>query len=179
MLKSLRGFYFLRALFAFVWVALVFAFAPGNPNLGFVLLVLYPAWDGVANLLDAMRTGRGASSGQRANAAVSFLVACAIGAAGIGGSIAAAVGVFGFWAFSAGALQLAVGVGRRKAGGQVFMMISGLQSALAGGFFIFQALTQPPVSIVRLAPYAAFGGFYFLLSAIWLTVKPAKADIAA
>lgn len=168
---SLRGFYFLRAAFALAWVGLVVFVAPRNAGVGFALLVLYPAWDGLANLIDARRARHlGSASEQRVNAALSFLVACAIAlAAGLGRG-AAAVGVFGLWAVLAGLLQLTVGIRRRQAGGQAFMMISGVQSAVAGALFIFQAFTRPP-GLTQLAPYAAFGGIYFLLSAIWLTIK--------
>ena len=59
---------------------------------------------------------------------------------------------------------------RGSNGGQVFMMISGAQSALAGVVFALQAFGAAP-TIAKLAPYAAFGGLYFLLSALWLTIK--------
>ena len=49
------------------------------------------------------------------------------------------------------------------------MVLSGAQSALAGGFFIRQAAGAAVPGIVDVAPYAAFGAFYFLVSAAWLT----------
>ena len=55
-------------------------------------------------------------------------------------------------------------------GGQVFMMISGAQSALAGVIMTLQAFGKTP-TIAQLAPYAAFGGLYFLLAALRLTFK--------
>ncbi|MGN6382091.1 MAG: hypothetical protein ACTHMK_05795, partial [Dyella sp.] len=82
--------------------------------------------------------------------------------------------VFGLWALLAGLFQLAVGIRRRKLGGQAFMMISGAQSALAGVVFNIQAFGVTP-GIAQLAPYAAFGGFYFLLSALWLTFRARQA----
>jgi uncharacterized membrane protein HdeD (DUF308 family) len=86
--------------------------------------------------------------------------------------------VFGAWALLAGLFQLAVGIRRRKLGGQVFMMISGVQSALAGVVFIVQAFGVAP-GLRQLAPYAAFGGLYFLLSALWLTFKKSSPAGAA
>jgi uncharacterized membrane protein HdeD (DUF308 family) len=90
-------------------------------------------------------------------------------ALGVGGN-ARGVLVFGIWALLSGLLQLYVGIRRRKMGGQVFMMISGAQSALAGVVMTIQAFGNAP-TIAQLAPYAAFGGLYFLLSALRLTFK--------
>jgi len=54
------------------------------------------------------------------------------------------------------------------------MILSGAQSALAGGFFVLMAGAATPPDITPIAGYAGFGAFYFLLSAIWLTVKLAR-----
>jgi drug/metabolite transporter superfamily protein YnfA len=54
------------------------------------------------------------------------------------------------------------------------MMISGAQSALAGVVFSIQAFHAAP-GIAQLAPYAAFGGVYFLLSGLWLTFRKNRA----
>lgn len=51
------------------------------------------------------------------------------------------------------------------------MILSGAQSALAGAFFVKQATAATVPGIAVVAPYAAFGAFYFLLSALWLTVS--------
>lgn len=172
-MNSLRQFYFLRAAVAFGWVALVVLFSNlGVPALvAFGLLILYPAWDAFANVLDARRSGGlAANPGQRINAAVSIATTAALAIAlGIGGN-AGGVFVFGAWALLSGLLQLYVGIRRRKIGGQVFMMISGGQSALAGVVMVIQAFGKAP-TIAQLAPYAAFGGLYFLLSALRLTFK--------
>jgi hypothetical protein len=55
------------------------------------------------------------------------------------------------------------------------MILSGAQSALAGAFFIKQSTGAAMPSITTIAPYAAFGAFYFLVSAIALTLKGRKA----
>lgn len=179
-MNTLRNFYFLRAIVAFAWCALAFAAATG-PLLGIAaLLVAYPAWDAVANLLDAKRSGGiQANPGQKFNAVVSIVTAiCMAVALAVQGN-AGGVFVFGAWALLAGLFQLAVGIRRRKLGGQAFMMISGAQSALAGVIFAIQSFGAAP-TIAKLAPYAAFGGIYFLLSALWLTFKkaPQAADSA-
>ena len=84
----------------------------------------------------------------------------------------AVLAVFGLWAILSGLLQLYTGFRRwRSYGAQWTMILSGAQSALAGGFMIHQSLGTVPPGILDVAPYAAFGAFYFLVSAVWLTVS--------
>lgn len=174
-MNSLRNFYLLRAAVAFAWVALAFLSASGPVFVIGVLLVLYPAWDALANVIDAQRSGGlQVNPGQKFNALTSTLTAICMAVAFTLRGDAGGVLVFGLWAFLAGVFQLAVGIQRRKLGGQAFMMISGVQSALAGVIFTMQAFGHAP-GIAKLAPYAAFGGVYFLLSAIWLAVKNRRA----
>lgn len=45
---------------------------------------------------------------------------------------------------------------------------------LAGAFFVKQATGTAVPGITDIAPYAAFGAFYFFASAIWLTVVQAR-----
>ena len=52
--------------------------------------------------------------------------------------------------------------------------LSGAQSALAGIFFVKMADGAATIDITNVAPYAAFGAFYFLVSAVWLTVSDAR-----
>lgn len=170
-MNLLKNFYFLRAGVAFAWVALVLAAAPGPVFLAGALLVVYPLWDAIANVLDASRSGGfRANPEQKLNAIVSVLTAVSMAIAFALHGNAGGVLVFGAWALLAGVFQLAVGIRRRKLGGQAFMMVSGGQSALAGVVFVVQAFGTAP-GLVQLAPYAAFGGVYFLLSALWLTFK--------
>lgn len=179
-MNSLRNFYFLRAGVAFAWVAAVLLSAPASAALTATLLVLYPAWDALANVLDARRSGgRQANPGQTFNALVSAATAVAMGIAFALHGNAGGVLVFGAWALLAGLFQLAVGIRRRKLGGQAFMMISGAQSALAGVFFVIQSFGAAP-TLAQLAPYAGFGGLYFLLSALWLSFRtPRPASLSS
>ena len=86
----------------------------------------------------------------------------------------AVLGVYGSWAMLAGIFQLATGVRRWKVhGAQWPMILSGAQSALAGGFFIVRAGGAQVPTISDIAPYAAFGAFYFLVSALPLAVSSA------
>jgi hypothetical protein len=50
------------------------------------------------------------------------------------------------------------------------MILSGAQSALAGGFIIARAGGAQVPTISDIVPYAAFGAFYFLVSALSLAV---------
>lgn len=178
-MNTLRNFYFLRAGVALVWVALAAASANAPRPVVGLLLVLYPAWDALANVIDARRNGGlAANPGQRFNAVTSGVTAIVMAVAY---SLYAEMGgvlVFGIWALLAGLFQLAVGIRRRKLGGQAFMMISGAQSALAGVVFCARAVNNAP-GIAQLAPYAAFGAFYFLLSALWLTFRRGRPSTAS
>ncbi|WP_165190838.1 DUF308 domain-containing protein [Caulobacter soli] len=170
---ALVRYYLLRAVVAAVWVAAAFTVGAANPLIGGVLLVLYPAWDAFANARDAQANGGfRANVPQAFNTVVSALVALGVLAAlRIDPSLVLVL--FGAWAALAGLLQLAAGVRRwRTYGAQWAMILSGAQSALAGGFFVSKAAAPPAGSLVTvIAPYAAFGAFYFLVSAVALAVK--------
>jgi hypothetical protein len=58
------------------------------------------------------------------------------------------------------------------------MILSGAQSALAGVFFVKMSHSAEAPGITDVAPYAAFGAFYFLVSAVWLTVSDARRNSA-
>lgn len=176
-MNSLTSYYYLRAAVSFGWAALVVLFAQLHLPfaLSATLLVLYPAWDAVANVLDARRSGGlHANPGQRMNAVTSTATTVLLVATLIIYGTAGGILVFGIWALLAGLFQLWVGIRRRKLGGQVFMMLSGAQSAAAGIFMTVQSFTHEP-SIAGLAPYAAFGGLYFLLAALRLSFRTARA----
>jgi uncharacterized membrane protein HdeD (DUF308 family) len=169
---ALVRYYFLRAGVAAVWVALAFTIARSNPVLAGVLLVIYPAWDAFANARDALTNGGfRANAPQALNTAVSAAIALAVLVA-LQIDMRLVLVLFGAWAFLAGVLQLVVGVRRwRTYGAQWAMVLSGAQSALAGGFFIKSAAGPVASVITVVAPYAAFGAFYFLVSGILLAVK--------
>ncbi len=175
----LQRYYFLRAGVSIAWIALAVVVGRQNAAIGAVLLVLYPAWDALANYIDARRTGGlGANGTQMFNFIVSVVTAIAIGVALTSGMVAT-IKVFGVWAILSGLLQLATAVRRWKsAGGQWVMILSGAQSAAAGAFFFKQASSGIALDVTTVAPYAGLGAFYFLLSAIWVTVKNARARSA-
>lgn len=175
----LQRYYFLRAGVSITWIALAVLLGRQNPAIGAALLVLYPAWDALANYVDARRTGGfGANSTQMFNFIISVVTAVAIGIA-LSAGMVATIKVFGVWAILSGLLQLATAVRRWKsAGGQWVMILSGAQSAAAGAFFFKQASSGIPLDVTTVAPYAGLGAFYFLLSAIWVAVKNARARSA-
>lgn len=166
----LRSYYFVRAIFSIGWIAAAILFKE-NPLIVAFLLVIYPVWDAVANLVDArVNSGLKANPSQALNVAVSMITALAVIVA-IGNSAYAVLAVFGVWAILSGLLQLYTGARRwRVYGAQWVMILSGAQSALAGGFMISRSLGTAVPTVLDIAPYVGFGAFYFLLSAIWLVV---------
>lgn len=174
---SLRSLYFLRAGVAYAWVAAVVVTHPGRSPLAAAALALYAGWDALANIIDVRRHPLPGDSTRQINKAVS-LAAAAVMAAGAVLGFNLAVLAFGAWALLAGIFQLVVGLRRRSAAkGQVLMMLSGGQSALAGLFFARLGVVGTP-TIADLYPYAAFGATYFLVSAAWLAWSDRRTSIA-
>jgi uncharacterized membrane protein HdeD (DUF308 family) len=167
----LRNYSFVRFAFSALWVAAAFTLAKDNATLAAGLLVIYPAWDAVANFVDARQNGGfGRNRSQLINTIVS-----AVTTAGVAWALTlnmfAVIVVFGIWAAVSGILQLVTAARRWSAGGQWVMVLSGLQSTLAGLFFLMTVGGMEAPGIAIVAGYAAFGALYFLVSAIWLTVK--------
>jgi uncharacterized membrane protein HdeD (DUF308 family) len=171
----LQRYYFLRFAVSTAWVILAFGVGRTMPSLAAVMLIAYPIWDAIANYLDASRSGGLArNKSQMLNFLVSIVTAIAVGVA-LGRDMHAVLEVFGVWAALAGLFQLVTGVKRWKtSGAQWAMILSGAQSGLAGAHMLKKASGTLPVSIADIAPYAAFGAFYFLISAVWLTVSKAR-----
>jgi uncharacterized membrane protein HdeD (DUF308 family) len=171
----LRNYYAVRFAVAAVWVAAAFTLAKALPPLAVAMLIAYPLWDALANLADARGNGGLAKNRTQAiNVAVSLVTALGVAAGAVVG-MNAMLAVFGAWALAAGLLQLATGARRWKAyGAQWAMILSGAQSALAGVFFVKMAGGVQVDALSTVAPYAAFGAFYFLVSALWLTARGAK-----
>jgi uncharacterized membrane protein HdeD (DUF308 family) len=171
----LQSYYLLRAAVAGVWVGAAFVFAANLTALAAALLLIYPAWDAAANIIDARRHGGAKRNPTQAlNAVVSILTTVAVAIA-LGMGMNAVLGVFGVWASLAGLFQLATAVRRWKHhGAQWAMILSGGQSMLVGVMFIKQASAPAVPGIVDIAPYAAFGSFYFLVSGVWLAASVAR-----
>lgn len=166
----LRTYYFSRAAVSVAWVLAAFSLAAHRPGAAAILLVFYPLWDALANYVDGQRSGGIARNRtQLFNVVVSLVVGAAVGMALP--DMHRVLAVFGVWAILSGLLQLGTALRRWKLyGAQWSMVLSGAQSALAGAVFIFQAQTPAVPSIATIAGYAGFGAFYFLLSAISLSV---------
>lgn len=171
----LKRYYFTRAAFSVAWVGAAFSFGDGPTAVVAALLLIYPAWDAVANLVDAQRNGGLRRNRTQAfNTAVSLMTTVAVAIA-LTHSMNAVLGVFGVWAALSGILQLATGVRRWKSvGAQWPMILSGAQSACAGAMFLITSTAPESPHITAIAPYAAFGAFYFLISAVWLAVSDAR-----
>ena len=176
----LKLYYYARFAFSAVWVLLAFTVAKTMPQLAATMLVAYPAWDAAANALDAHRNGGlRRNKTQMLNFIVSAITTVAV-AIGLSRGMNAVMEVFGVWAVLSGALQLSTAVRRWKSSGaQWAMILSGAQSALAGVFFVKMAGGAHVAGIADIAPYAAFGALYFLISAVWLTVVDARRSFSA
>lgn len=171
----LTRYYFTRAGFSVAWVAAAFGLADGPPAVVSALLLVYPAWDAIGNYVDAQHNGGLRRNPTQAfNLAVSTVTTVAVAVA-LTQSMNAVLGVFGVWAALTGLLQLASAVRRWKSsGGQWPMIVSGIQSTAAGVGFVAKAGADAVPQVTVIAPYVAFGAFYFLVSAIWLTVVDAR-----
>jgi len=168
----LKRYYIARFAFSTTWVILAFTVGRAAPALAAVMLVIYPVWDALANFVDGQRSGGLARNRtQLLNFVVSGLLAIAVGVT-LGRSMGAVVVVFGVWAALSGLLQLATALKRWKSfGAQWAMILSGAQSALAGVLFVSRAGAPDISALTTVAPYAAVGAFYFLVSGIWLIVS--------
>ncbi|RWM36604.1 DUF308 domain-containing protein [Mesorhizobium sp.] len=171
----LKSYYYLRFAVSAAWVALAFTVAKTGSPLAAVMLIAYPAWDALANYLDAQRSGGlGRNKSQLLNVVVSVITAIAVAVA-LGRGMNAVLAVYGVWAAFSGVFQLLTAARRWKTNGaQWAMILSGAQSALAGLFFVKMAGGMEAIGIANVAPYAAFGAFYFLVSAVWLSVSDAR-----
>jgi uncharacterized membrane protein HdeD (DUF308 family) len=166
----LKSYYFIRAVVAVIWFAAAFGVGKTSPVIAAVLLVAYPAWDALGNFVDADRSGGlKANFSQTINLIISALATIAVVVA-LTRDLHAVMAVFGAWAIFAGLFQLITGIRRWKIGAQWAMVLAGAQSVLVGGYFIKQATGSADVGIADIAPYAAFGAFYFFVSAVWLTI---------
>ena len=176
--RSLRNLYFSRTAFSLIWVLFVLTFAKGNPAVATVLFLIYPAWDVLATFFDIRANPAAANkTPQYVNVVIGVVTTIGVALA-LQKGISQALLVFGAWAILTGLIQLILGLRRRKAlGGQWPMIISGGQSMLAGVSFIAMA-NEPNQGITTLAGYAAFGAFYFLLSAFRLSKTIKSASIA-
>jgi uncharacterized membrane protein HdeD (DUF308 family) len=168
----LKRYYYGRALFSIVWVVGLLAVGTKVPTVAAVLLVAYPAWDAGANWVDAASNGGLAvNRTQGMNVWVSGIAALAVALA-LHQGMNAVTAVRGVWATVSGLLQLSTALRRWKShGAQWAMVLSGAQSALAGGFFVAQSRMDAPPQLANIAGYAGVGAFYFLISGIWLTVS--------
>jgi uncharacterized membrane protein HdeD (DUF308 family) len=169
--RWLTHYYFIRAIVSAVWVGLAFVVGQRSAVGAALLLVVYPAWDALANYVDFSRSGGTADNRtQLINVVISAVTTAAVVVA-LKIDPGWVLRVFGVWAILSGLLQLATALRRWKQfGAQWAMVLSGAQSALAGGFFFTLAPATLLVAIGRVGGYAGVGAIYFLISALWLSV---------
>ncbi|MDW6057100.1 DUF308 domain-containing protein [Streptomyces sp. FXJ1.4098] len=175
--SGLRSLYLIRVAFSLIWVALVVTTSASlvstdRPTVMVgVLLVIYPLWDAIATLLERRMAGTG-STDRVGTTNVALGLATAAGMIiAVFSTIGTALLVFGIWALLAGAIQLVVAIRRRRTvGAQWPMVISGGLSVLAGASFAAMSASATS-SLFTVAGYSAFGAFWFLVSAIALSIR--------
>lgn len=175
-LSGLRSVYLIRTVFSLIWVALVFStssslVATDKPTaIAAVLLIVYPLWDAIATLVERRMTGVAATSVSTVNVALGIVATIGMLIAAFS-TIGKTLLVFGAWALLSGAIQLVVAIRRRRmVGAQWPMVISGGLSVLAGASFIGMS-NSATSGLSTIAGYSAFGAFWFLVSAIALTIR--------
>jgi uncharacterized membrane protein HdeD (DUF308 family) len=165
--SALRRLYFVRFGFAIVWAAVTIPLAGHLSPVTATLLVVYPLFDVAAAIVDARASrATGSPALLYLNVVISLLAAAGLALAGASG-IPAVLRVWGAWAVVAGLVQLAVGLNRRRMGGQWPMIISGGLSVIAGGSFIAGAAADNP-ALSNAVGYAIPGAVFFLIAAIRL-----------
>lgn len=180
--SGLRSLYLIRAVFSLIWVVLVLTTSASLKSadtltaIAAVLLVVYPLWDAVATLLERRMAGTGATS-RVSVVNVALGLAATIGMIiAVFSTIGTALLVFGIWALLSGAIQLVTAIRRwRTVGAQWPMIISGGLSVVAGA--VFAATSGSATSgLSTIAGYSAFGAFWFLVSAVALSLRTRRAQ---
>lgn len=172
----LRNLYFARTGFALVWAAVFASTGSSLGALAAILLVVYPAVDAVAAIVDARSTrDRSTRAVTLTNVVISTVAAVGLGVAAAG-DIADVLLAWGIWAIVSGLVQLVGAVRRRALGGQRFLMASGGLSVLAGSSFA--ASSADATSMTGLAGYAVLGGIFFLVSALRISRTSSTAQEA-
>ena len=177
-LSGLRSLYLIRVAFSLVWVALVTATSASlvstdKPTVAAaVLLVVYPLWDAVATLAERRMAGATGSADRVGTINMALGLAATAGMIiAVFSTVGTALLVFGVWALLSGAIQLVVAIRRRRTvGAQWPMVISGGLSVLAGASFAAMS-SSATSTLSTLAGYSAFGAFWYLVSAITLSIR--------
>ena len=180
--SGLRSLYLIRAVFSLIWVTFVLTTSASLKSadtptaIAAVLLVVYPLWDAVATLLERRMAGTGATS-RVSVINVALGLAATIGMIiAVFSTIGTALLVFGVWALLSGAIQLVTAIRRwHTVGAQWPMIISGGLSVVAGA--VFAATSGSATSgLSTIAGYSAFGAFWFLVSAVALSLRTRRAQ---
>ncbi|WP_405060069.1 hypothetical protein OG474_00130 [Kribbella sp. NBC_01505] len=177
---GLRTVYLVRTVFSLIWATIVFTtsttlVSADEPTvLAAVLLTIYPLWDAVATLLERRIAGGATDRVGTVNLVLDLAATVGILVASFG-TVGKILLVFGVWALLSGAIQLTVAVRRRRVvGAQWPMIVSGGLSVLAGASFAAMSASATS-GLSTIAGYSLFGAFWFVVSAIALTVRARSA----
>ena len=167
---ALRRLHLARFAFAVAWAGLLATTASSLGAFAVTLLVVYPAFDVAAAVVDGRTSARTGAwpAALRLNIVISTVAAVGLAVAGAA-DIPTVLRVWGAWAIVSGVVQLVLGRARRHLGGQWPMMLSGGISVVAGGSFILSASGADSMGMI--AGYAVLGGVFFLASAVRLGTR--------
>jgi uncharacterized membrane protein HdeD (DUF308 family) len=177
--RALPALYGLRSVTTMTWVGAVLLAEPsspaGEPAPGFrILIALYPLIDAVASAVD-FRVDTTRISRVAHTLEVGISTATAASVLLIAPSWHSLTVVIGTWGIATGVIQLLVALRRvRLVRGQLFMVISGAGSVVAGSSFItWSGSAHAFVSLV--SQYAIGGVVWYVIAATWsVIVRPAR-----
>jgi hypothetical protein len=102
----LMRYYFARSAFSIIWVAVALTAGRQSVSVAAVLLIVYPAWDAIANYVDAARNGGLENNRSQAiNVVASWLMTVAVIVA-LTMSMNWVLGAFGLWAIFSAVVSL-------------------------------------------------------------------------
>ncbi|TPW78359.1 hypothetical protein [Schumannella sp. 10F1B-5-1] len=167
---ALRRLYFIRFAFALIWAIGIFATGAAPGPVFTTLLIVYPLVDAAAVIWQLRSAPAGSSSkaAEWLNVVMSIVAAIGLGWASAV-SVSAVLAVWGAWAVVSGIAQLLTALLRRRAGGQIPLVISGVISIPAGLGFFFQGIGGG-TGAMGVGGYAILGGIFFLIAAIRLSL---------
>jgi hypothetical protein len=182
--RALPAIYGIRSAITLVWLGAVVLAEPSatvaEPAPGFrVLIALYPLIDAVASAVDfRVDTTRVSQVAHGLEVAIGLLTAAwLLLVASDWHSLTVAVGA---WGVATGLIQVLVAMRRvRVVRGQLFMVVSGIGSVVAGWSFT-SWFGSVHAFVAPFTQYAMGGVLWYVVAAIWsVLLRPAREPVAA
>ncbi|RCL05042.1 hypothetical protein BJI49_11650 [Acetobacter pasteurianus] len=170
-----RNHYLLRSAIAVAWTWAAMTHWTAGPVVEGALLIAYPIWDAIANLVDpSQNDGLTASLFRFVNFGLSCLVATL--AELYVDDIGSFLNVFAGWTISVGLLHLIIGQRSQGDGpDRRPAILIGAQSIVAGIFFAVCARLNAGSGLTDIAFYTASSALVFLIASFWArSPRPSK-----